>query len=109
MKEKAVAALTLHKNVAPSQTRTSRLDRACALGRIIRRPGGVRPMTSVSIPDMSCNHCKAAVTTALAEVPGVTNVEIDLDLRTARVAGSAQLLAILSALERAGYPASPTE
>jgi copper chaperone len=65
-------------------------------------------MTNLSIPDMSCGHCKAAVTAALTAVPGVGEVEVDLDRRTARINGSAPLADLLSALERAGYPASAT-
>jgi copper chaperone len=65
-------------------------------------------MTRLSIPDMSCGHCKAAVTAALTSVPGVAQVEVDLDDRTARIDGQAALADLLSALDRAGYPASAT-
>jgi copper chaperone len=65
-------------------------------------------MTHLSIPDMSCDHCKAAVTAALAAVPGVASVEVDLDRHTVQVDGDSPLEALLAALSRAGYPASPT-
>jgi copper chaperone len=66
-------------------------------------------MTSLSIPAMSCGHCKATVTAALSAVPGVAAVEVDLAGRTAHVEGSAPLPSLLSALDAAGYPATPVE
>ncbi len=65
-------------------------------------------MTLLSIPDMSCDHCRAAVTAALAAVPGVASVEVDLGRLTAEVTGDSSLADLLSALDKAGYPASPT-
>jgi copper chaperone len=64
-------------------------------------------MTRLSIPDMSCGHCKATVTTALTSVPGVSAVTVDLEHRTAAVEGDAPLSGLLTALEKAGYPAQP--
>jgi copper chaperone len=63
-------------------------------------------MTRLSIPDMSCGHCKAAVETALAAVPGSGAVSVDLTLREVRVDGAAPLDALLAALAAAGYPAA---
>ena len=34
-----------------------------------------------SVPDMSCDHCKRAVTSELLEVGGVESVDVDLDSR----------------------------
>jgi copper chaperone CopZ len=65
-------------------------------------------MTRLSIPDMNCGHCKAAVTAALTAVAGVVSVRVDLDDRTAQIDGAAPLAELLSALDRAGYPASAT-
>jgi copper chaperone len=64
-------------------------------------------MPRLSIPDMSCDHCKAAVTAALTAVPGVASVEVDLDHHTASVDGDSSIEALLAALERAGYPSTP--
>ncbi len=63
-------------------------------------------MTTLSIPDMSCGHCKATVERALGEVPGVGTVTIDLAARAATVTGPADLAPLLAALDAAGYPAS---
>lgn len=64
-------------------------------------------MTRLSIPDMSCGHCKAAVEAALAAVPGAGAVAVDLAAREAAVAGDAPVPALLAALAAAGYPAEP--
>jgi len=64
-------------------------------------------MTTLSIPDMSCGHCKAAVEAALATVPGAGPVTVDLTSRKVDISGSAPLGTLLAALETAGYPAQP--
>lgn len=65
-------------------------------------------MTTLSIPDMSCGHCKARVEAALATVPGTGAVIVDLANRKASVAGAAPAPALLAALDAAGYPAKVT-
>jgi copper chaperone len=66
-------------------------------------------MTTLSIPDMSCGHCKAAVEAALAAVPGAGPVTVDLTSRQVDISGNAPLAALLTALETAGYPAQPAK
>ena len=61
-------------------------------------------MTVISIPDMSCGHCKAAVTEALS--PLAQQIEIDLEKREAKVAGAADEAQLLSALAAVGFPAT---
>jgi copper chaperone len=63
-------------------------------------------MTKLSIPDMSCGHCKTAVETALTAVADAGTVEVDLATRMARVSGPAPVAELLAALDQAGYPAS---
>lgn len=60
-------------------------------------------MTLISIPDMSCGHCKAAVESALA--PLSTAVAIDLDKRQAKVDTSRPDAELLAALDGVGFPA----
>lgn len=62
-------------------------------------------MTTLSIPDMSCGHCKAAVEAALAAVPGTRDVRVDLATRQVKVAGDASVPEMVAALDAAGYPA----
>ena len=61
-------------------------------------------MTLLSVPDMSCGHCKASVEAALAPLPGMAPVEVDLATRQVKVAGSAA--EALKALEAIGFPAT---
>ena len=62
-------------------------------------------MTTLSIPDLSCGHCKAAVEAALATVPGAGALSVDLPARKVAVSGPADLATLLAALDAAGYPA----
>jgi copper chaperone len=63
-------------------------------------------MTTLSIPDMSCGHCKASVETALAAVPGAGAVSVQLAERRVVAQGPAPVADLLAALEAAGYPAT---
>ena len=36
-------------------------------------------MATISIKGMSCQHCVASVTKALKEIPGIVNVNVDLE------------------------------
>lgn len=40
-------------------------------------------MPSLNVQGMSCNHCKSSVTKAVASVPGVADVNVDLEKGTA--------------------------
>jgi len=62
----------------------------------------------LSIPDMSCGHCKAAVERAIATVDPAAKVSVDLGTHTAEVESSAPIAAILGALSEENYPASVT-
>ena len=41
-------------------------------------------MSLLSVPDMSCGHCKASVEAALAPLPGVQAVVVDVVTRQVR-------------------------
>ena len=57
-----------------------------------------------SAPQMSCEHCRAAITTEVEHVAGVSAVDVDLEAKRVTVTG-AELdgRAIRSAIEQAGY------
>lgn len=61
----------------------------------------------LSIPDMSCGHCRASVTRALTELDPAARVTVDLTARTAQVDTTAPLPAVLAALEAVGFAAEP--
>ena len=65
-------------------------------------------MTTLSVPDMSCNHCKATVEAALDAVPQVGVVKVDLTTRKVEVTGPALAVDLLQPLDAAGYPATVT-
>lgn len=62
-------------------------------------------MTLLSVPDMSCGHCKASVTQALSALPGADTITVDLTTRQVDVAGNAAPETILAALNAIGFPA----
>ena len=60
------------------------------------------------VPDMSCGHCKRAVTEALMALPAVTSVQVDLETKQVTVEGEALDDAALRAtIVDAGYQAEP--
>lgn len=63
-------------------------------------------MSKFSVPDMSCEHCKATIEKALAGVPGAEPVKVDLEAQQVTTGGAAAGGAIVAALEEAGYPAT---
>lgn len=58
--------------------------------------------TLLSVPDISCEHCVAAITGEVTKVEGVTSVDVDLDAKTVSVAGG-DPAAIVAAIDEAGY------
>lgn len=61
-------------------------------------------MTNLKITGMMCQHCKAHVEQALKAVPGVTEVTVDLEGGSAKVAGG-DVNAMIAAVKEAGYEA----
>jgi copper chaperone len=61
-------------------------------------------MTTLSIPDMTCSHCKASVLAALT--PLADSVTVDLATQTVVLAPNAPAEALIAALARIGFPAS---
>jgi copper chaperone len=61
-----------------------------------------------SVPDVSCGHCRAAISDEVGRVEGVAEVEVDLDAKRVAVRGE-QLddAAIRAAVEQAGYELAP--
>jgi copper chaperone len=71
---------------------------------------GRRPVVSeiiYSVPDMSCDHCKHAVTSELLQVEGVDSVMVDLKTKHVTVRGRAlDDSALRAAIDEAGYDAA---
>ena len=62
-------------------------------------------MSELEISGMSCPHCVKSVESALAAVPGVESVSVDLAGGRARVEGPAPAGELLAAVRQAGYEA----
>ena len=58
------------------------------------------------VPDISCGHCEAAISTEVGALPGVDRVAVDLERKRVFVAGSdLDDTAIRAAIYEAGYEA----
>ena len=61
-----------------------------------------------TVADMSCAHCKDAVSSQLATVRGVVSVDIDVESKLVTVRGDElDGGALRAAIEEAGYEAAP--
>ncbi len=57
-----------------------------------------------SVPGMTCEHCRRAITDEVGRVPGVTSVDVDLDAKRVAVDGAAfSDDAVRAAIDEAGY------
>ena len=57
-----------------------------------------------SVPDVSCGHCRTAISNEVGPLPGVESVEVDLDAKTVTVTGDPlDEQAIVAAIDEAGY------
>ncbi len=62
--------------------------------------------TTFSVPDVSCGHCKASIEGAVAELAGVTRVEVNIEPKTVDVdfdEDTVPAQAIVDAIEEQGY------
>ena len=60
-----------------------------------------------TVPDMSCDHCKHAVSTELLGVEGVDDVVVDLQTKLVTVRGEGlDDAALRAAIDDAGYEAA---
>ena len=57
---------------------------------------------SYSVPDISCDHCKAAIEREVSTVAGVASVIVDVDAKSVAVTGGDDA-AIRAAIDDAGY------
>ncbi|MBY4384534.1 heavy-metal-associated domain-containing protein [Rhodococcus fascians] len=61
--------------------------------------------TTYSVEGMTCAHCAASVKEEVSEVPGVTGVDVDVDIGAVVISSDAELdaAAVDAAIEEAGY------
>lgn len=61
---------------------------------------------TISVPDISCNHCKMSIEGAVGALEGVDKVEVHIEPRTVEVdfnEASVSIAAIHAAIEEQGY------
>jgi copper chaperone len=56
-----------------------------------------------AVPGISCTHCRDAIESEVAQVPGVEAVHVAVDHRTVTVTGDADDAALRAAIDEAGY------
>lgn len=64
-------------------------------------------MTKLSIPEMSCGHCKSSIEKAVAGVDAAAKIDVDLENRTVSIKSSADEATLISAIKEGGYESSP--
>ena len=60
-------------------------------------------MATVSIKGMSCPHCVASTKKALEEIPGVSNVDVNLEKAEASYDGDVNIDKIKEAIIKIGF------
>lgn len=63
-------------------------------------------MTTLSVPEMTCGHCKASVEAALTRLDPAAQVAVDLTARRVEVTSSAPPAAMIAALGAVGFDAT---
>ena len=60
---------------------------------------------SIAVSGMTCDHCARAVRAEISKLPGVTGVDVDVDVGTVRVTGDPLPgdAPLRAAVEEAGY------
>ena len=61
---------------------------------------------TLSVPDISCAHCKTSIEGAVSPLAGVDSAEVEIDARTVEVKydeSAVDLDAIIAAIDEQGY------
>ncbi|GAA4853796.1 copper chaperone CopZ [Actinomycetospora corticicola] len=61
--------------------------------------------TTLSVPEIHCDHCRAAIEGALSPIDGVEGIDVDLENRVVHVEhdDELQLGSVVEAIEDQGY------
>ncbi len=74
--------------------------------KIIKRPQGVKGMNLLiewTVNDMTCQHCVKTITNAVMAIDGIDDVHIDLNTKSVKIYGKADISELKTAIEQAGY------
>lgn len=55
------------------------------------------------VPGISCGHCRMAIETQVAGVPGVDRVTVDVERKLVEIEGNAGSPDVVAAINEAGY------
>ncbi len=58
--------------------------------------------TTYSVPEISCDHCKSTIEGAVADLPGVARVHVDVAAKTVEVSGG-DPADVVAAIEEVGF------
>lgn len=63
----------------------------------------------LSVPEISCGHCKSSIEGALRSLPGITVADVDIEAKTVRVAFDAPAThaEVTATIEEQGYSVAP--
>ncbi len=60
-------------------------------------------MTTVKIKGMSCQHCVKSTIEALEKLPGISNVEVNLEKGEASYEGEIMIQTVKESIEKIGF------
>lgn len=60
-------------------------------------------MTTIKIKGMKCQHCVGATRKALEAIPGISDVQIDLEKEEASFNGAVDLQTVKTAITKIGF------
>ena len=60
-------------------------------------------MATVSIKGMSCQHCVASTKKALEAIPGISNVDVNLEKAEANYDGDVDVSILKEAIQKIGF------
>ncbi|MFM8649640.1 MAG: heavy-metal-associated domain-containing protein [Actinomycetota bacterium] len=60
-----------------------------------------------SVPGMTCGHCEQAVSSEIGKLPGVTEVDVNLETKVVKVSSQQELAwsVLVAAVDEAGFEA----
>ena len=63
----------------------------------------------LSVPDMSCNHCKMSIENALKNFPEISNIEVNLNSKNVNfdLTDEQKLPQVVQEIEDLGYDVNP--
>lgn len=59
--------------------------------------------TVLAVPDISCEHCRLAITRAVEPIAGVTAVDVSVDEKRVAIEGEFSERDVAAAIAEAGY------